>query len=161
MNLPANFPPLCEILDAADRPICLMDYEEAKSQGLRHRAYATLLWHPPFYILRRKAEGFGFFCHSFLKPDQTAEEAAECAIAGCFGGIDVTCSSLGWLPPAPETGNALTAFCLARIPRRLALELFGEARAWLSATREELLALKDEGLYEPLFSHLISADRLV
>lgn len=156
MELPANFPPLCEILDAANRPVCLADYRDVKSQGLRHRAYAALLWHPPFYLLRRNADGFGFFRHSFLPPNLTPEEAAARAIAEHFGETGASGAFMGSLPPSPETGNGLTDICLARISRRLALDLDGEPRDWLCVTRNEFLALRDDGLYEPLLLHVLS-----
>lgn len=156
MRLPANFPPLCEILDAANHPICLADYNEVKSQGLRHRAFAALLWHPPFYLLRRNADGFGFFCHSFLPPNLTPQEASANSIAECFGEEGAASIVMGSLSPCPETGNGLIDFCLSRISRRLALDLDNDPREWLSATRDELFALREDGLYEPLLLHILS-----
>lgn len=152
-NYPA-LPPLCEVLDKNNRPLCLMDYRAVLAQGLRHRAFAVLLRERDGrYILRGNGEIFGFFQFSFVPYGVAAEDAAMAAITARLPACESLPAVVGRILPCPESRQAIVDLFVADVPRHVSPELENEAREWLFLTKDELPAFR--GMLEPFLAHAL------
>lgn len=118
-------PALREVVDEADRPLCLLREAALLRQGLRHRAVALLLRDSVGRALLRPDEHLGWDFSSRALPH--ALEAVE----DCCRRLLATDWKLGSLAPrllgrvaaSPETGMAFLSIFTARIPAATAREL--------------------------------------
>lgn len=155
--MPADLPPLCEVLDENNRPLCLVSHGEALAQGLRHRALAVLLRERGGrFILRGNGDIFGFFHFSFIPYGIAAEDAARAAIAARLP-VDESfpAASMGRIAPCPESRGAIVDLFVADVPRHVAPELENNAREWLFLKKDELAAFGENSMLDPFLRHAL------
>lgn len=152
----ANLPPLCEVLDAKNRVLCLMAHEEVLRQNLRHRAFAVILKERGGrFILSRQGENYGFLHYSFLPAGLCAEDAARAAIAAKLGEYEGSPILLGRIGPGPQSRMAITDIYLAELPKTTALNLEDDDRDWLFLKKDELFAFGDNDLLDIFLRHVM------
>lgn len=153
--MPAKIPPLCEVLDRKNRPICLVSHKTALAQGLRHRAFAVILrGRDGRYILRGNGENFGFYEFSFTPYGMAAEDAALAALAPRLG--ECLPRAVGRILPCPESRQAIVDLFVADVARHIAPELESNEGEWLFLTRDELAAFGGDAMLEPFLRHALS-----
>lgn len=152
-----DLPPLCEILDEKNRPLCLLNHADALEQGLRHRAFAVLLRERGGrFILRKNGDVFGCFHYSFVPYGIAAEDAARAEIAQRLNLRENFPDYQGRMQVCPESKGALVDIFLVDLPKNIALELEIAPHEWLFLKKDELFALQDNDLLEPFLRHSLA-----
>lgn len=126
-------PALREVVDAADRPFCLLPEAAILRQGLRHRAVALLLRDSAGRALLRPDAPGGWDFSSRAIP-QALEAAGDCCrrlLAADWQLAGLAPRLLRRIPAGPETGMAFLSIFTARIPAPTAraLSMPGALRA--------------------------------
>ena len=158
-------PALREVVDEADRPLCLLPEASILRQGLRHRAVALLLRDSAGRALLRPDAPTGWDFSSRALP-QALEAAGDCCrrLLAADWKLDALAPRvLRRVAASPETGMAFLTIFTARIPaataRALAMPgaLAPEGIPLLDAEELAGLAGQDPPLLSPLLLRAVRA----
>lgn len=117
-------PALREVVDEADRPLCLLPEAAILRQGLRHRAVAlAILDDKGRALLRPCADGWDFSSRALPHALEAGEDCCRRLLATDWKLVSLAPRLLRRVDAAPETGMAFLSIFTARIPAATAREL--------------------------------------
>ena len=117
-------PALREVMDEADRPLCLLPESAILRQGLRHRSVALLLRDSAGRaLLRPGADGWDFSSRALPHALEAVEDCCRRLLAQDWKLENLAPRRLRSVAAAPETGMAFLSIFTARIPAATAREL--------------------------------------
>lgn len=143
-----------EVVDNANRPICILEKDEVIGQNLCHRAVALLLRdNAGRYLLRRpNGESWGFSAHEPLVAGLAAAEFCQVLARQSWNLEIIAPVQAAFHAPSPENGNAFTSlFCVLISSGALNLLAVNEDE-YLLADAGEIRALIQMGYpFDPFF----------
>lgn len=158
-------PALREVVDEADRPLCLLPEAALLRQGLRHRAVALLLRDTAGRALLRPDEQMGWDFSSRALPHalEAVEDCCRRLLATDWKLASLAPRLLRRVAASPETGMAFLSIFTARIPAATARELAmpgvlaPEGLPLLDAVELAGLAAQEPPLLAPLLLRAVRA----
>lgn len=151
-------PALREVVDEADRPLCLLSEAALLRQGLRHRAVALIVRDSAGRALLRPDAHMRWDFSSRALPHvlEAAEDCCRRLLATDWRLVDLAPRELCRVGASPETGMAFLTIFTARIPAATARELARpgvlapEGLPLLDAVELQGLARQEPPLLSPL-----------
>ena len=117
-------PALREVVDEADRPLCLLPEATILRQGLRHRAVALLLLdNADRALLMPGAAGWDFSSRALPQAMEATEDCCRRLLETEWRLAGLAPRLVRRVAAAPETGMAFLSIFTARIPAATAREL--------------------------------------
>ncbi|MBD5647858.1 MAG: NUDIX hydrolase [Desulfovibrio sp.] len=117
-------PALREVVDEADRPLCLLAEAAILRQGLRHRAVALILRdNAGRALLRTGTDGWDFSSRALPHALEAVEDCCRRLLAADWKLESLAPRRLRRVAASPETGMAFLNIFTARIPTATAREL--------------------------------------
>ncbi|MDE7370830.1 MAG: NUDIX hydrolase [Desulfovibrio sp.] len=161
-------PALREVVDAADRPLCLLPEAVLLRQGLRHRAVALILRDTSGRaLLRPGADGWDFSSRALPQAMEATEDCCRRLLETEWHLPGIAPRVLRRVGACAETGMAFLTIFTARIPAATAREmalpgvLAPEGLPLLDAVELAGLAEQDPPILAPLLRHAVRAGWLV
>ncbi|MDE6734395.1 MAG: NUDIX hydrolase [Desulfovibrio sp.] len=157
-------PALREVVDAADRPLCLLPEAVLLRQGLRHRAVALILRDTSGRaLLRPGADGWDFSSRALPQAMEAVEDCCRRLLKTEWNLAGIAPRVLRRVDACAETGMAFLTLFTARIPvataREMALPgvLAPEGLPLLDAVELAGLAEQEPPILAPLLRHAVRA----
>ena len=160
-------PALREVVDEADRPLCLLPEAALLRQELRHRAVAlAILDDKGRALLRPRADGWDFSSRALPQAMEAAEDCCRRLLGTEWRLPAVAPRVLRRVDACPETGMAVLTLFTARIPEATARELAApgaltpEGLPLLDAVELAGIAEQEPPILAPLLRHAVRASWL-
>lgn len=143
---------LCEVVDKANRPLCLLDMATVASQNLPHRAVGVILRAPGGRMLLRR-QSSGLFCLSafaILPAGGAAEDFRAELLKNRWGLENARVFREIHMPPLPANGNAFTTIFTVGISAAFAADAEHPDENLLVDPTEFTALIKYENTLSPL-----------